>query len=191
MPGIPPLLDVLVMEALAKMPDDRYGSMESFAQALADQSQARLDLARYRMDQAELVAPFAGAVVEGDLNERLGAPVKQADVLFKVARIDTLYVEAEIHERDIQDILKSSMGEMAFVSQPRQKYAVRVLRVEQAAVPREEANVFLVRCAVEDGPQTWWRPGISGVCKLDAGKRSLLWILTHRTVDFLRMKLWW
>jgi biotin carboxyl carrier protein len=161
------------------------------SQALTDQAQARLDLARYRMDQSQLVAPFTGAVVEGDLNERLGAPVKQADVLFKVARIDTLYVEAEIHERDVQDILRSTGGRMAFVSQPRQKYAIQVLRVEQAAVPREEANVFLVRCAVDDAPPMWWRPGMSGVCKLDAGKRSLLWILTHRTVDFLRMKLWW
>ena len=26
---------------------------------------------------------------------------------------------------------------------------------------------------------------------LSVEKRSLLWILTHRTVDFLRMKLWW
>jgi hypothetical protein len=161
------------------------------AQALAEQSQARLDLVRYRLDQAVLKAPFAGAVVEGDLRERLGAPVKKADALFKVARIDTLYVEAAIPERDVQDVLKASTGEMAFVSQPRRKFPLRVVRVEQAALPREEGNVFLVRCDVEGGAQPWWRPGMSGVCKLDAGKRSLLWILTHRTVDFLRMKLWW
>ena len=29
------------------------------------------------------------------------------------------------------------------------------------------------------------------LCKLSVEKRSLFWILTHRTVDFLRMKLWW
>jgi len=29
------------------------------------------------------------------------------------------------------------------------------------------------------------------LCKLSTQKHSLFWILTHRTVDFLRMKLWW
>jgi len=36
----------------------------------------------------------------------------------------------------------------------------------------------------------WWRPGMTGLCKLSTEKRTLFWILTHRTVDFLRMKLW-
>ena len=35
------------------------------------------------------------------------------------------------------------------------------------------------------------RPGMSGLCKLNVEKRTLLWILTHRTVDFLRLWLWW
>ena len=32
---------------------------------------------------------------------------------------------------------------------------------------------------------------MSGLCKLSVQKRTLFWILTHRTADFLRMKLWW
>jgi hypothetical protein len=39
--------------------------------------------------------------------------------------------------------------------------------------------------------QPWWRPGMMGVCKIKAGKRSLLWIFGHRTVDFFRLWLWW
>jgi hypothetical protein len=44
---------------------------------------------------------------------------------------------------------------------------------------------------VDGGPESWWRPGMSGLCKLEVERRSLFWILTHRTVDFLRLKLWW
>jgi hypothetical protein len=29
------------------------------------------------------------------------------------------------------------------------------------------------------------------VAKVNVGKRNLLWIFTHRTVDFLRLYLWW
>jgi len=32
---------------------------------------------------------------------------------------------------------------------------------------------------------------MSGLCKLKVEKRTLFWILTHRTVDFLRLALWW
>ncbi len=161
------------------------------ALSLADQAQARLDIVRFRIRQAALKAPFAGIVIEGDLRERLGAPVRQADVLIKIARIDSLYVEATINERDIHELRGRTHGEIAFVTQPKLKYPVRIVTIEQAAVPKEQANVFLVRCAIETGVQPWWRPGMSGVSKFDIEKRTLFWILTHRTVDFLRMKLWW
>jgi hypothetical protein len=29
------------------------------------------------------------------------------------------------------------------------------------------------------------------VAKLNIGDRSLVWIATHRTIDFLRLRLWW
>ncbi len=161
------------------------------ALALSDQAKARLDLVQYRLQQAALKAPFAAVVVEGDIREKLGAPVKQGEAILKVARTDTLYVEAEVKERDVHEILGKANGEIAFVSQPKLKYPVRIVTVEPAAVPKNEANVFLVRCAFVGKPEAWWRPGMSGLCKIDVEKRSLLWVLSHRTIDFLRMKLWW
>jgi biotin carboxyl carrier protein len=161
------------------------------SEALADQAAARLEMVRYRIAHATITSPWAGVVVEGDLRERLGAPVKAADVLLKVARIDTLYAEAEVNERDVHELLGKSTGQIAFVSRPRNKFPVRIIAVEQAAMPKNEANVFLVRCALGPQLQPWWRPGMSGVCKFNVEKRTLIWILTHRTVDFLRLKLWW
>ncbi|MEW6156912.1 MAG: HlyD family efflux transporter periplasmic adaptor subunit [Verrucomicrobiota bacterium] len=161
------------------------------AQALADQSKARLDQVRHRIQQAQLRAPFRGVVVEGDLRQRIGSPVKQGDALIRMARIDALYGEAEIHERDVHEILDRRMGQIAFVTQPKLKFPVRIERIEPAAVPKEGENVFLARLALSGAIEPWWRPGMSGICKVEVEKRTLLWILTHRTVDFLRMFLWW
>lgn len=161
------------------------------AEASAQQAQATLDIIRYRLERAQLKAPFNGVVVEGDLRERLAAPVKQGDPLLKVARLDTLYAEAEINERDVHEILGKARGEIAFVSQPKLKYPITIETVEPAAFPKQDGNIFLVRCRLEGSPQPWWRPGMSGLCKLSVERRTLLWIFTHRTVDFLRMKLWW
>jgi multidrug efflux pump subunit AcrA (membrane-fusion protein) len=134
---------------------------------------------------------FDGVVVEGDLRERIAAPVKQGDALFKVARLDTLYAEAEIPERDVKGLLENGKGEIAFVTQPKSKYPVTVQTIEPAAITKKEGNVFLVRLKLDRAPEDWWRPGMTGLCKLSERKRSLFWVLTHRTVDFLRMKLWW
>jgi GAF domain-containing protein len=161
------------------------------AEALAEQARARLALVNHRLDVAIMKAPFAGVVVEGDLRERIGAPVKVGEPLYKVARIDGLYVEAELDERDVRDIIDSKRAEFAFVSQPKKKYAASVVTIEPAALAKKDANVFLVRLQPDDAPENWWRPGMTGIAKISVGKRSLWWILTHRTVDFLRLKLWW
>lgn len=159
--------------------------------ALAKQAQAQLDLATYHLDNAVIRAAFNGVVVQGDLRERIGSPVKQGDVLYEVSRIDTLFAEAQIPERDVKEVLGSTKGQIAFVTLPKLKFPVTVQMVEPAAVTEKDGNVFLVRLKPDNGSLAWWRPGMTGLCKLSAGKHTLFWILTHRTVDFLRMKLWW
>ena len=161
------------------------------AQAMAEQARARLDVVRYRLGKATIKAPFPAVIMEGDLRERLGAPIKQGEGLFKVARIDRMYVEGQIHERDVHEVLRRTSGEIAFVSQPKLKFPVRITTVEPAALPKPGGNFFIVRCEVEGGPPEWWRPGMSGLIKVNVERRTLFWILTHRTTDFLRMKLWW
>jgi len=161
------------------------------AQSQADQAAARLGLVRHRLSQATLKAPFDGIVAEGDLRQRISAPVRQGDALLKIARIDRLYVEVEVHERDVQDVLGAKAAEVAFVAQPRSTFAVNVAVVEPSAQPKEEGNVFRLRASLASPPEAWFRPGMSGVCKVPAGQRTLAWILAHRTIDFLRMYLWW
>ncbi len=160
------------------------------AEAQVQQAQARLDLVRYRLELATLVSPFAGVVVEGDLKQHLGAPVKPGDPLFKIARTDRFYFECRVRETDIHQVQLHAPGQVAFLSQPALKFPVRVERIEPVAQPHDGQNVFRVRCLPEGPVPEWWRPGMAGVAKIHVGHRSFLWILTHRTVDFLRMFFW-
>ncbi|MGV3775040.1 MAG: efflux RND transporter periplasmic adaptor subunit [Verrucomicrobiales bacterium] len=161
------------------------------ALSMADQAKARLDTLRYRIERASIKSPFAGIVVDGDLRERIGSPVKQGDALFKVSKMDTLYIEAEVNQRDIHELKTSGTGEISFVTQPKLKYPVKIDRIYPAAMPKDGENIFIVRCELLAKPDGWWRPGMSGLVKLEAGERTLFWMLTHRTVDFLRLWLWW
>jgi len=161
------------------------------AQAQADQAAARLGLVRHRLAQATLKAPFDGIVAEGDLRQRIAAPVRQGDALLKVARIDRLYAEVDVHERDAQDVLAATSAQVAFVARPKETFGVSVAAMEPAAQPKEDGNVFRLRAQLQRPPEAWFRPGMTGVCKVPAGQRTLAWILAHRTIDFLRLYLWW
>jgi multidrug efflux pump subunit AcrA (membrane-fusion protein) len=161
------------------------------AMALRDQAAARLELASYQLSQAVVRAPFDGVVVEGDLRERIGSPVRQGEPLFKLGRIENLYAELEVNETDIHEVTAAMTGEAALASRPQERFALRVVRVEPVAVPREKRNVFIVRAEFPGGGRDWWRPGMSGVARLNVGRRTLIWLATHRTADFLRLRLWW
>jgi len=161
------------------------------ALALEDQAIARLKLVHYHLDHADLKAPFAGIVVEGDLKELLGAPVKKGDVLFKVAMIEKMFAELKVDERDVHEVAAGATGEIAFVSRPDLTFPIRVERIDPVAVTEEGENIYLVRILFQEAASPWWRPGMSGVAKINVGKRNILWIFTHRTIDFLRIFFWW
>ncbi len=175
---------------------EKYRAKNSLAEmkiatALQTQSQAKLELIRYHLSNAEIRAAFSGIIVEGDLKEMLGAPVRKGDVLFKVARIDKMYAELDLNERDVHEISNASIGKLAFVSMPESKFPISVDVIEPVAVAAEEGNIFKIRCSFPEEIQNWWRPGMSGVAKVSVGKRNILWIISHRTIDFLRLLLWW
>ena len=177
-------------EAQKAQSSEQIAEMQ-IALAKAAQADTRLERTRYHLSQAVIKAPFDGIVIEGDLREHLGAPVKQGEVLVKIARLANLYPEAKVNERSIREVTAGAAGELAFASQPRWKFPIRVERVEPAAEVTDKGNNFTVKCTMEGARQDWWRPGMTGVCKIDAGRRSLLWLLTHRTVQYLRLQLWW
>jgi multidrug efflux pump subunit AcrA (membrane-fusion protein) len=161
------------------------------ASAAAEQSRASLQLVQLRLEQVDLRAPFDGYVVEGDLRQRIGAPVKQGEVMLKVARINSIHPAIEVAERDIQEVRPGAVGSLAFASQPQVKFAIAVERLQPVAEDTPHGNIFIADARFSSDPQPWWRPGMSGVARVDADRRSLLWIITHRTADFLRLKLWW
>jgi multidrug resistance efflux pump len=161
------------------------------AEAQHDQASARLDAVHFKLSQSSATAPFAGVIVEGELRERLGSPVKQGDMLFKVARTDRIYAELEVRESEIQNVHPEMRGEVTLASRPYDTFKTQVFRIIPSAVVKKDGNAFLVHCGFQEGSPDWWRPGMTGLAKLNAGKYSLLWIFTHRTVDFLRLKLWW
>lgn len=161
------------------------------AEALESQARARLEKVRHNLENAKMKAPMAGLIVEGDLKKMLGAPVRRGDVLFKIARLEKMYAEVNVDERDVHEIKVGGTGEVSFVSRPNLTFPCVVERLDPLAVPRDGKNEFTVRVRLTGESADWWRPGMSGIAKLDCGPRNVAWILSHRTIEYLRMLFWW
>jgi biotin carboxyl carrier protein len=155
------------------------------------QAEARLALVQHQLDQARLVAPHDGVVVEGDLQQRLGAPVRQGDLLLKLARAQDLVLELAIDEADVHAVHAGSRGEFALVGRPDQRFDLQVEQIDPMATLSEGQSVFLAQAQAREAPPPWWRPGMGGSARLDVGERSVLWLWTHRTVRFLQRVFWW
>jgi multidrug resistance efflux pump len=194
--------DLVLDQSMTAADVARYGQEAQKAQAsrqLADmqislarqsQSHAKLDLIQRQLETAKIRAPYAGIVVEGDLRKNLGSPVRKGDLMLKMAQLDDNYVELEIDQADVHEIKIGTRGEFALVGQPDQKFSLVIDRMDPAATQRDGQNLYIARARVESPLQDWWRPGMGGTAKLEAGERRLIWVLTHRTIRFLRQVFW-
>ena len=68
-------------------------------------------------------------------------------------------------------------------------FAIVVDRITPVSIAGEGANYFQVEASLVETPE-FLRPGMQGVSKIAVCERQLLWIWTHRMVDWLRLKLW-
>jgi len=161
------------------------------AQAREAQSQARLDKVLFYLQQAQIKAPFAAVVVEGDRRDLSGMPVRQGDRLFRLARVEGLYAALHLPERDVRYLSVNASGELRLLSEPDRSIGFMVESIVPVAqVKGQQGNHFWVRVRLTDPVQSWWRPGMSGVAQVDAGRKNIVWLLTHRLIDLVRMKLW-
>jgi multidrug resistance efflux pump len=165
------------------------------AGAQAEQARAQLDLALGRLARAEIRAPLDGLVVQGDLSQQLGAPVRQGDVLFVVAPLDAWRVVLKVDARDIARLAPGQPGELVLASLAGRAWPLAVRSVTPVATSEEGRSWFRVEAdlagAAAGGADTApLRPNMEGVAKVRVGERSLLWIWTHGLWDWARIA-WW
>lgn len=172
--------------------------------ALSDMREAEADVAllKYQISQAELKAPFDGVVLKGDLSDRIGAPVKQGEAIFEIAQSqpghpEQIAIEAQVQvsERDIQEVSRAWAakreidGELASTSLPDTDFKFQITRIVPLGEPKEGENVFRVFAVVKN-PESWMKPGLAGESRINIERKTLLWIWTHRLVDWVQLKLW-
>jgi multidrug resistance efflux pump len=160
------------------------------AQAQLAQVDAQIRLLERRISEATLRAPIDGTVIKGDLEKRIGGPVEKGEVLFEVAPLKTLWAELRVDESDIADVGPGDTGELATTGSPGEHIRFTVVRIDPVAEVVGQENVFRVRAELDE-IRSGWKPGMEGVAKVELEPRPYAWLLTHKLIDWVRMKLWW
>ena len=137
-----------------------------------------------------MTAPFDGIVVSGDLSQSLGSPVERGDVLFEVAPLDSYRVILEVDERDIGALSLEQTGSLALTGMPGDVIDIRVDKITPISTAQDGRNFFRVEASLLADPPAILRPGMEGVGKVDAGRRKVIWIWTHKITSWVRMFFW-
>jgi multidrug resistance efflux pump len=153
------------------------------------QAEAELALLDDKLARTRITAPFDGIVVSGDLSQSLGAPVERGEVLFEIAPLASYRVVLKVDERDIEELAVGQRGLLSLASMPADDYAFVVENVTPVATAAEGKNFFRVEAALEEISERL-RPGMEGVAKIGIGERRLVWIWTHRIIDWFRLWFW-
>ena len=173
--------------AAAMGKSDRGAASTSLARI--SEAQAQLSLVDEQLARGRIVAPFDALVIQGDLSQSIGAPVRQGDVLLTLATTGRQRVIVEVDEVDIGRVQPGQAGRLALSSLPWQHEALRVERIAPLAKAVDGRNVFEVEARLVS-PRPDLRPGLLGRAELVVGRMPPLWAWTRHALDRLRVA-WW
>ena len=176
---------VEVNEALS----NRRPADAAIAQTSLASAETQLKIVEGRIDEATIVAPRDGIVLEGDLDQRVGQMLMFGDPLLQIGSRDGLRVELRIPEEQAGYVEVGQEGNFASYAEPGQKLQFNIDRLIPSAQVIDDQNVFVAEASLQERP-TWMRAGMEGTSKVRAGWRPTWWVMTHQFVDRIRMALW-
>ena len=153
------------------------------------QVQAQINLLKSRIQRTNLLAPYDGYIVRGDLSRQLGAAINRGDVMFVVAPLEKYRVVMQVDERDISYIEEGNSARLIFSALPSERIDTKITDITPIATAAAGRNFFRVEAELSDD-QKRLRPGMEGVVRIEAGRHNLMWIWVREFVDWMRIFIW-
>jgi hypothetical protein len=171
-----------------------YTAQGKQAEADAAGQEMEKDNAEIQEDQDKITrgtirAPFDGVVLSGDLVDQRNAMKKEGDDLFTIAADSGLRAKLSVSESDAQYLQAGQIGDLATTALPSDKYGFVIDRVVPLGETKEGDNKFTVYASMKKSSPSW-NPGMVGYAHVDIERRPLIWIWTHKFVDYVKFKIW-
>jgi len=167
--------------------------------AEAERLAVERSLTEQRRARGEIRAPFHGVVLSGDPGRMLGAPLEAGETLFELASSERRSLLVEVDEHDVALIEPEAVAYVRMAAAPRRVLEAKLGEVVPIAVAEPGSSVFRVSATLADSGASAsdapvLRPGMEGVARIEAGRRSLVdaWTRTVRErLVLLGWKLGW
>jgi multidrug efflux pump subunit AcrA (membrane-fusion protein) len=157
--------------------------------AQLSQAEAQLEILALKLDRTVIISPISAVIVSGDYTRALGSPVERGQVLYKVSPLDDYRVVLQVDESDIAEITVGMRGKLTLSAAAEETFEMEVIKITPVSIAENGINYFQVEAMLSSTPD-FLRPGMQGVGKIDVGERRVLWIWTHKMLDWIRLKLW-
>jgi len=149
-------------------------------------------------------APFDGYVkavyVKAGDSLKAGSPILDLDVEELFIQESILTADIARYEREQRKhLISDELADMKIASSLKKQSVEKLKEIQfyinNSSILAKNDGVIvegeLDKMIGNESPMNWWRPGMTGIAKLDAGSHSMLWIMFKKTIDFIYLKLWW
>lgn len=152
------------------------------AELEASELAAQADLLRFQLSRQRMVSPVAGLVLQCELDDSNGAPVRTGDVLMQIASLESLRGELEICEADLSHVSVGQDVQLVADGNPLHPIHARIEKIRPISEIRNGQNVFVAEVTI-DNVDGRLRPGMKAHSKISAGYRSAGWVWLHRAFE--------
>ncbi|MBP6782922.1 MAG: HlyD family efflux transporter periplasmic adaptor subunit [Verrucomicrobiales bacterium] len=170
--------------AAENMPDSQIAALEIAT------LEVERDLLHYQRDHLTVRSPIDGLVLTGDLDESEGVPVQRGQRLFDIAPIRSFSVRLAVPAGEARHVAPGMEVRIRLEAETDFRKVATLETIEPISSIHESKNVFLGTTTLRETEEAL-RPGMRGKARIVAGSKRLGWILFHRPLDWLRLRLPW
>ena len=161
--------------------------------ALAQGASAAVQLANYdyerfavrrevvlrRQSELQISSPISGVIVKGDLDKARGAAVEVGQILYEIAPLAELEIEAAVSDEDVRWVQVGQRLDYDLDAFRGTSHRLQLDHLRPRAEIRDQRNVFVASARLAN-PDGELRPGMSGVGHVYIDRRALAWVLLHK-----------
>lgn len=144
------------------------------------QAELQLALLESQKERAEVLAPFDGVIIKGDLSRSIGAPVEWGQPLFELVPQGAFRVFALVDEVDIIFVQQAQQGSFVLSSMPEREFGFTVDDINPVSLAEDGKNRFKVEGKLVNAKIDNFQPGMRGYGKIAVAKKPLFWIWTRK-----------
>lgn len=148
------------------------------------------DLLLYQRDHLVVRSPIDGVILSGDLDESEGVPVQRGQRLFDVAPIHSFTVRLAVPASEVRHVAPGMEVRIRLEAETDFRGNASLETVAPVSTIHEAKNVYLGTTTLQEQGDAL-RPGMMGKARILCSPQRLGWILFHRPLDWLRLRLPW